>query len=145
MSSLPREKAGVGSAVSNTIRQVGGALGVAVLGAVLAAVYRSEIGDALAPLPAPAKVVAGESLAGAYGVAETMGPAGGQLISAANDAFVSAMHWAAAGSAVVSFLAIFVVLAWLPRRANPHYEAPAAPDAAGKDAAEQAKELAERR
>ena len=43
MSSLPREKAGVGSAVSNTIRQVGGALGVAVLGAMLAAVYRGEI------------------------------------------------------------------------------------------------------
>jgi MFS family permease len=51
MSSLPREKAGVGSAVSNTIRQVGGALGVAVLGAILAAVYRSQIGDAVAGLP----------------------------------------------------------------------------------------------
>ncbi len=37
MSSLPREKAGVGSAVSNTVRQVGGALGVAVLGSVLSA------------------------------------------------------------------------------------------------------------
>ena len=44
MSALPREKAGVGSAVSNTIRQVAGALGVAVLGSVLSAVYRSDIG-----------------------------------------------------------------------------------------------------
>ncbi len=52
MSALPREKAGVGSAVSNTIRQVGGALGVAVLGSVLSAVYRSDIGDALTGLPA---------------------------------------------------------------------------------------------
>ena len=42
MSSLPREKAGVGSAVSNTVRQVGGALGVAVLGSVLSAVYRGR-------------------------------------------------------------------------------------------------------
>ena len=71
MSSLPREKAGVGSAVSNTIRQVGGALGVAVLGAVLAAVYRSEIGDALAALPAPARV-AGRVAGRCLRVAETM-------------------------------------------------------------------------
>ncbi|GFJ88095.1 MFS transporter [Phytohabitans rumicis] len=42
MSSLPREKAGVGSAVANTVRQVGGALGVAVLGSVLASVYRGR-------------------------------------------------------------------------------------------------------
>ena len=40
MASVPREKAGVGSAVGNTVRQVGGALGVAVLGSVLSAVYR---------------------------------------------------------------------------------------------------------
>src|SRR6266536_4643935 len=40
MSSVPREKAGVGSAVGNTVRQVGGALGVAVLGSALSAVYR---------------------------------------------------------------------------------------------------------
>src|SRR5215475_8964287 len=51
MASLPREKAGVGSAVSNTVRQVSGALGVAVLGSVLSAVYRSRIGDHLGTLP----------------------------------------------------------------------------------------------
>ena len=43
MSSLPREKAGVGSAVGNTVRQVGGALGVAILGSVLSSVYLSLI------------------------------------------------------------------------------------------------------
>ena len=142
MSSLPREKAGVGSAVSNTIRQVGGALGVAVLGAILAAVYRSQIGDAVAGLPAPVRDAATESLSGAYGAAEKLGPAGAPLIASANDAFVSAMHWAAGGSAVVAFLAIFVVLAWLPKRANPHYEAPAAP---ATEAGDQPRELAERR
>jgi hypothetical protein len=42
MSTLPREKAGVGSAVSNTIRQVGGSLGIAVLGSVLASSYRTR-------------------------------------------------------------------------------------------------------
>ena len=48
MSALPREKAGVGSAVSNTVRQVAGALGVAVLGSVLSAVYRDEVAPARA-------------------------------------------------------------------------------------------------
>ena len=41
MASLPREKAGVGSAVNNTVRQLGGALGIAILGSLLSAVYRS--------------------------------------------------------------------------------------------------------
>ncbi len=133
MSSLPREKAGVGSAVSNTVRQVGGALGVAVLGSVLAAVYRGEIGAAIASLPEPARAAAAESISGAYGVAADAGPAGPGLIDAANEAFVTAMHWAAAGSALVAFVSIFVVLAWLPKRANPHYETPAAADTGAAD------------
>jgi EmrB/QacA subfamily drug resistance transporter len=124
MSSLPRDKAGVGSAVSNTVRQVGGALGVAILGSVLAAVYRSEIGDSVAALPAPDRAAASESISGAYGVAAQVGPSGTPLVAAANDAFVAAMHWAAAGSALVAFASIFVALAWLPRRANPDYHAP---------------------
>jgi EmrB/QacA subfamily drug resistance transporter len=139
MSSLPREKAGVGSAVSNTVRQVGGALGVAVLGALLAAVYRGQIEDSVAGLPDEARAMAGESISGAYGVAPQLGPAGGQLINAANDAFVTAMHWAAGASAIVALISIGVVLAWLPRRADPHHasEAPATPDTS--------MELAERR
>ncbi len=44
MSAVPREKAGAGSAVNNTVRQVAGALGVAVLGSILAVVFRSHLG-----------------------------------------------------------------------------------------------------
>ena len=54
MASLPREKAGVGSAIGNTVRQVAGALGIAILGSVLSAVYRSQIDDHLGALPAGA-------------------------------------------------------------------------------------------
>jgi EmrB/QacA subfamily drug resistance transporter len=129
MSSLPREKAGVGSAISNTVRQVGGALGVAVLGSLLSAVYRGQIGDSLTALPAPIRDAAHESISGAYGAAAKMGPAGTPLITAANEAFVTAMHWAAAGSAVFSLVSIGVVLAWLPHRAN--HSAGAVPAAGG--------------
>jgi EmrB/QacA subfamily drug resistance transporter len=130
MSSLPREKAGVGSAVSNTVRQVGGALGVAVLGSLLSAIYRVQIADAVSGLPGPDRDIAKESISGAYSVAGHAGPAGATLVSAANDAFVTAMHWAAGGSAIFSLISIGVVLAWLPRRSSAHHHPVAAPAAA---------------
>jgi DHA2 family multidrug resistance protein-like MFS transporter len=114
MAALPREKAGVGSAVSNTIRQVGGALGVAALGAVLSSAYRSDMASATAGLPAAARSAAEESISGAYGVAEHAGPAGPALIQSANDAFVGAVHAAAIGSVVVALLGALVALVWLP-------------------------------
>jgi EmrB/QacA subfamily drug resistance transporter len=142
MSSLPREKAGVGSAVGNTVRQIGGALGIAVLGSVLSAVYRHEIAATAAQVPAgPARDAATESISGAYGVAERAGAAGQGLIAGANDAFVAAMHWAAAGSALVAIIGIVVVLAWLPKRSAPHGPAPeaalapAAPDGSARPSA----------
>jgi MFS transporter, DHA2 family, multidrug resistance protein len=117
LSTLPRERAGVGSAVSNTMRQVGGALGIAVLGAVMMAVYRSEVAPALAGLSGPAREGARESLAGAYAVAERTGDSG--LIPAANDAFMAAMHTSAGLAAAVTGVTVLVVLRWLPGRTRP--------------------------
>src|SRR6266508_1379247 len=125
MSTLPREKAGVGSAVANTIRQVGGALGVAVLGSVLAAVYRDRIAEYVAGLPKPAREAASESISGAYGVADRLGPAAGELVTRANDTFVAAMHYAAWGSAITALIGVLVVLVWLPRRSVTPAPAPA--------------------
>ena len=140
MASVPREKAGVGSAVGNTIRQVGGALGVAVLGSVLSAVYRNSVAGDLAGLPAAARTTAGESIAGGYAVAGRLGgAAGGAIVRAADSAFVHAMHYAAFGSAVVAVLGALVVLAWLPRQSAPH----AAPAPAPVDALGEQLELAE--
>src|ERR1051325_4510261 len=73
MSALPRQKAGVGSAVSHTIRQLGRALGVAVLRAALTSVYRNSLGSVTDGLPGPAADAARESISGAYGVAEQAG------------------------------------------------------------------------
>jgi EmrB/QacA subfamily drug resistance transporter len=114
MASLPREKAGVGSAIGNTIRQVGGALGVAVLGSILAAIYRHDIGSAVGGLPAGAREAAGNSITGAYGVAAQAGPAGAQLMTRANDAFIDAMHYAAIGSVLFALLGALTVFIWLP-------------------------------
>jgi hypothetical protein len=124
MSTLPREKAGVGSAVGNTIRQVGGALGVAILGSVLSGVYRDRIASSTAGLPGPARDLATSSVSGTYTVAGGLGAQGRSLIAAGNDAFVAAMHWAAAGSVLVGLVGTVVVLGWLPRRSAAHAPAP---------------------
>ncbi|MFJ8041133.1 DHA2 family efflux MFS transporter permease subunit [Kitasatospora sp. NPDC096147] len=115
MSSLPREKAGAGSALNNTFRQVGGSLGVAVLGAVLSTVYRDGVSDTLAQLPAPLRDRAGESLEATLAVAQHAGaPA---LVAPAEDAFINAMHVVAGLSAGVTLVG--VLLAWflLPGKA----------------------------
>ena len=81
MSSLPREKAGSGSAVNNTFRQVGGALGVAVLGSLLSTVYRDGIAGHLGVLSRPPpRHAAGESIEATLGVAGKLGPAGQALV-----------------------------------------------------------------
>ncbi|MGW7244446.1 MFS transporter [Streptomyces sp. NPDC054804] len=114
MSSLPREKAGSGSAVNNTFRQIGGAMGVAVLGSLLSTTYRNGIDSHLTALPASDRHTAGESIQATLAVAEKLGPAGRALVRPANDAFIHAMHLTATGSAVVALAGAAVVLAFLP-------------------------------
>ncbi|GAA2600840.1 MFS transporter [Winogradskya consettensis] len=140
MAALPREKAGVGSAVSNTVRQVGGALGVAVLGAILSSFYRDDMEAATQALPDAAREAAQESISGAYGVASQSGAAGQALISSANDAFLSAMHYAAIGTTVFALLGALVAAIWLPGKRPA--QAPAATSAEGL-AEEQGVELVE--
>ncbi|WP_066935535.1 MFS transporter [Streptomyces sp. NBRC 110611] len=132
MQTLPREKAGSGSALNNVFRQVGGTLGVAVLGSLLSTTYRDGIQGTLETLPgvpAGARHAAGESIEATLGLAHRMGPEGRSLIRSAHDAFIHAMHVTALGSAVVSALGALVVLAFLPgrmgtapRAAEPHDE-----------------------
>jgi EmrB/QacA subfamily drug resistance transporter len=87
LSELPPARAGAGTAITMTLRQVGAALGVALLGSVLSAAYTDRLD--LAGLPAPAATAAKESIAGAVAVASRLGDA--QLLDASRFAFVHAM------------------------------------------------------
>ena len=119
MSTLPRERAGAGSAVNTTVRQVGGALGVAVLGSILSASYRAGITPALSGLPERAREQAAESIGGTRLVAEQLPRAAGEaLASAGTQAFVDAMHTTALGSALFAAIGVLVVLRWLPGRSD---------------------------
>ncbi|MGP4001639.1 MFS transporter [Streptomyces sp. 8N706] len=116
MQSLPREKAGSGSAINNVFRQIGGALGVAVLGSVLSTSYRAGIQDRLRALPSGARHTAGESIEGTLAVAERMGPAGRALVRPAHDAFVHAMHSTALCASAAALVGAGVVALFLPGR-----------------------------
>ena len=121
MGSLPRAKAGVGSAVNDTTRQVGGAFGVAVLGSILSSQYATNF-TARVPegLPSQAVDAAKDSVGAALGVANTL-PANLQqlapgLVDAAKSSFVDGFHVAAIIAAVLVFGAAIGVLRFLPAR-----------------------------
>jgi len=128
MGSLPREKAGVGSAVNDTTRQVGGALGVALLGSLLASRYSSHVEAGLAgtDLPSGAIQRIGDSIQGGMSVANAApGSAGEQIARVAQDAFMSGMHIAVLVAAGITLLAAIGVFLWLPARAPAPAAAPA--------------------
>ena len=111
MGSLPRAKAGVGSAVNDTTRQVGGALGVAILGSLLASTYRSSLGPSVSE-------AARASVGGALSVARGLGgDPGAALAASARAAYVDGMHLGVLVAAGVALLGATVALVFLPSRA----------------------------
>jgi EmrB/QacA subfamily drug resistance transporter len=121
MGSLPLAKAGVGSAVNDTTRQVGGALGVAIIGSVLASTYGTKVGDAVAGQPLPSGVASEvkNSLGFALQTASQLGgPAGQSLANTARTAFVDGMHQGFLLAAAIALLGAIVALVWLPARAR---------------------------
>jgi EmrB/QacA subfamily drug resistance transporter len=121
MGSLPVDKAGVGSAVNDTTREVGGALGVAVLGSIASSGYSHSIGKVIdgAPMPAAAADAVRESLGAALQVAARAGGQPGALLAdAARTAFVEGMATTLVVGAVVALLGAVVALVFLPARAE---------------------------
>jgi EmrB/QacA subfamily drug resistance transporter len=117
MGTLPPERASVGSAMNDTVRQVGGALGVAVLGSVLSSHYRDGMDGATHGLPAQAGQTAQDSVAGASAIAEKIGGAAGQTVHhAANLAFVDGMQIAMLVAAAVTAAGALIALILLPSR-----------------------------
>jgi Na+/melibiose symporter-like transporter len=119
MGSLPLEKASVGSAMNDTTRMVGGALGVAVLGSILQSGYESHVAES-----APA--VARDSLGGALHVG------GAQLVDNARSAFVSGMSTASLVAAAIAFAGAIIAFVALPKVQQEHadvVELPRQPEA----------------
>ncbi|HET8931331.1 MAG TPA: MFS transporter [Acidimicrobiales bacterium] len=134
MGAIPREKAGVGSAMNDTTRQVGGALGVAVIGSVLASVYRPNVltnlhatvlgttaagGGANAGQAQAAIDAIHQQLGAAFEVAKHLpggadGALGRSVIRAAQSAFVDGFGGALLVGAAVALFGAAIVFAYLP-------------------------------
>ena len=131
--SAPPEQAGAATGMSETSGELGGALGIAILGSVGTAVYRAQVADSLpAGMPSEAADAARDTLGGALAIAETL-PAelGGALVAAAQAAFVDALHLVAAVAvigAVVTAIGAALALRTVAARSEPDAaEAPAQP------------------
>ena len=127
MSAVPLGKAGVGSAMNDTTRELGGALGVAVLGSLVASRYDSQIADVLSGLSGAAHAKANESLAGALQVAQASGERGAVIAQGAKDAYVSGMNIATLVAAVVAAIGSVIVYRMLPATRVAPSRLPAAP------------------
>ena len=114
MGSLPVEKASVGSAVNDTTRTTGGALGVAILGSLLASQYRGDMDGAVSGLPHDAAATASDTLSGGLAVAHRLGDSG--LAEAAQSAFLNGMHVAAIAAAAVALAGAIVAYMVIPAR-----------------------------
>ena len=134
MEGLPRERAGAGSALTNTARQVAVALSVAVLGSILSQAYRNSLDPTLSALPAAARNAAGSSITATQAVAAQLGHAGQFLLAPADSAFVDAMRITTAIAAALAVVGGLAVLRWMPGRKRPSIEELVAAEVAAAEA-----------
>ena len=119
MGSLPPAKAGVGSAVNDATREVGSALGVAVLGSVVSSTYRPRVTDAIRGVPLPEEAVHAipEHVGAAMGAAAVLGGEPGRmLVGTASDAFADGMSTGFLVGAAAMALGAVIVALFLPAR-----------------------------
>lgn len=124
MQTLPPAKAGVGSALNDTTRSVGGALGVAVIGSVLAAGYHAGLNPTLAGLPAPIRDAVRNSVEAAARAAAAPGAGGGDVVRVARAAYLDGMHTALLIAALTLIAAAALAAVLVPMRSH-HDHAPA--------------------
>lgn len=125
MAGLPLAKSGVGSAVNDTSREVGGAIGIAVLGSIASTFYRSSLDGKLSMLPGPAETAARDSIGAALGVAHQIGgEAGAAVADIAGSAFTDAFGVATRVTALIVLIGAVLTHRWMPERV-------AMPDAGG--------------
>jgi len=124
MGSLPRNRAGVGSALNDTAREVGGALGVAIVGSIVSSIYRSRLTDTMPKnVPAPVAEAAQDSIGTALHASTSLGTNGAGLVSTAQEAFVAAMSRASIVTALVAVAGAVAAWRYLPARATEDAEA----------------------
>ena len=115
MAAVPLNRAGMGSATNDTTRELGGALGVAVLGSLVTSQYAANVAGAVRDLPAAVRNAAEGSLGAVQGlIDEGVIPADSPILAVAKGAFVDGLTLAASVGAVVVLVAALAVWRYLP-------------------------------
>jgi len=127
MAAAGGDEAGIGASVNSALRQVGGAIAVAVLGSVLSAGYARALGPALAALPARDAAIARASITQAGQLARHLPSGGAALQAAAGTAFLHGMSAVMLICAAITALAALTSLRYLPGRAAPGARSPQPP------------------
>lgn len=120
MSAVPRNRAGMGSAMNDTTRELGASLGIAILGSLLASQYSSKIAPVAAQVPESARSAVEQSLAGALAVAERAGEAGLPLALAAKEAWISSYQFSLIIGSIIVAIAAFIAYKGLPDKSADH-------------------------
>ena len=117
MMSLPMNKAGVGSAVNDTTREVGGAIGIAAIGSIVASIYRHALGSSLDVLPAGARESARDNAGSAIAIVKSSAPPGQveSLLDSVRSALTKGMNVGMLVAAVFALLGAAVTARWYPR------------------------------
>lgn len=115
MASVPRNRSGMGSAMNDTTRELGGALGVAVLGAVLSAVYVKNIAETASQFTGAVKEGLESSLAVALQVAHELGPMAESITNASKVAWMDGLSTASMVAAVIIFACSIIAFFGLPK------------------------------
>lgn len=118
MSAVPKNRAGMGSAMNDTTRELGASLGIAVLGSLLASQYSSKIAPIAAQVPEATRSFVEQSLAGALTVARTAGPQGDFLALAAKAAWISGYQYSLVIGAIIITVASIIVYKGLPETSH---------------------------
>jgi EmrB/QacA subfamily drug resistance transporter len=116
VASLPRAKQGVASAMNDVSRELGSALGIAILGSLFSSGYRGSIGEAAGALPADASHAVEESAGAGLAVASQLGPVGDGLAVAVQDAFAVGLADAMVAGSAIAITAALFTLVRAPRR-----------------------------
>lgn len=125
MGSLPKAKAGIGSAVNDTTRELGGTLGVAIIGSVFSSLYIRSLenaGGVYASLPSEVQAVTSESVGAAQAAAARLGGQGPALLAQVNDAFLTGMHAACFVCAAITLIGAIFAHRFIPARATTNEE-----------------------
>jgi EmrB/QacA subfamily drug resistance transporter len=115
MAAVPEAQAGVGSALNDTVRQIGGALGVGIFGSIMSSIYASSMTDAVVGLPAAAADAASNQIGAALQVAGTLeGAAGGALVDASKNAFIDGAATVYILAGIIALVGVAFVVKFMP-------------------------------